>query len=300
MAILWIIAGLMAAALGGSVWAIIGHVTGYEIGYVAIALGALVGFAVASAAGKRAGLVTAFASSVFALAGVVVGQLGILWLDMDSALRAIRGTRISDDLATSYIAEDIAQERTKAGIELNWPQNPDESDPASVFPPDVWTDAQTEWTTMTASERENFRDSLMENAVAQASDIDLMAYLTAGLDAKSIIFYVIAIGAAFKLGMGRGGPALIRSAQAAPPAPEAGSWLTRLTPANTSAVEPLRAAPSNDNKPHRAGGLPDIPTMTGLPGMPAAPASNAPRAERPAPAAKPAEGGIFRPDRLAS
>lgn len=295
MAILWIIAGLLAAALGGAVWAIIGHVTGYEIGYIAIAVGALVGFAVASAAGKRAGLLTAFASSVFALAGVVVGQLGILWLDRDSAIRAIRGTRISDDLATSYIAEDIAQERTKAGIDLTWPQNPDESDPASVFPQEVWTDAQTEWTIMTASERENFRESLMENAVAQASEIDLVAYLTGGLDVKSILFYIIAIGAAFKLGMGRNGPAMIRSAQAAAPAPlEPGSWLTRLTPANTNAVEPLRAAPSNESKPQRAGGLPDIPSM---PGMPAA---NTPRPERPATAAKPTEGGDFRPDRLAS
>jgi hypothetical protein len=309
MAIVWIISGLMAAALGGAVWAIVAHVTGYEIGWIAIGLGALVGFAVGSTAGKRAGVVTATASCVFAFLGVMLGQLGTLGLAVDAELRSIRSTRISDELATSFIADDIVDQRTTAGIEIVWPQTlQNDADPSSDYPADIWIEAQKQWAMMTASEREHFRNNITESAAREIEQIDVTGYLVGGLDLKSIFFYAVAIAAAFRLGMGKVSGPRVKSSRVEPQY-EDGNWLTRLTP-GAPGDEPARTAPVPAQTPTPTTPQPAVPKHSnqfrgfrGLPEIPVAEAPPPPPSVRPVRRETPepgTDGGVFRPDRLAS
>jgi hypothetical protein len=67
-------AGLVAAAVGAGLWAVITVVTNYQIGWMAVGVGALVGVAVRMA-GKGTTKVFGITGAVLALAGCLIGNL---------------------------------------------------------------------------------------------------------------------------------------------------------------------------------------------------------------------------------
>jgi hypothetical protein len=80
-----VVAGLLAAVVGGAAWALIVLLTGYEVGYVAWGVGLLVGFAMARTTGirsKRLGMVAA----TLAVLGLLVGKYLIIEVSLGSGL----------------------------------------------------------------------------------------------------------------------------------------------------------------------------------------------------------------------
>lgn len=71
---LGVIGGMGAAIIGAVVWALITVWTGYQIGWMAVAVGFLVGYAV-RVAGKGVDPVFGVAGAVIALAGCIAGNL---------------------------------------------------------------------------------------------------------------------------------------------------------------------------------------------------------------------------------
>ena len=69
-----LIAGLAAAAVGAAVWAVVTVVTGYQIGWMAVAVGFLVGWAV-RLAGKGNSSAFGMLGAALALGGCLVGNL---------------------------------------------------------------------------------------------------------------------------------------------------------------------------------------------------------------------------------
>jgi hypothetical protein len=69
-----LIAGLAAAAVGAGVWAVVTVVTGYQIGWMAVAVGFLVGWAV-RLAGKGTSTAFGVLGAALALGGCLVGNL---------------------------------------------------------------------------------------------------------------------------------------------------------------------------------------------------------------------------------
>jgi signal peptidase I len=69
-----LLAGLVAAIAGGIAWGLVVKWTDYEVGIAAWGVGALVGFAVATAAGSRRGEDLQLAAVGFALLGVLLGK----------------------------------------------------------------------------------------------------------------------------------------------------------------------------------------------------------------------------------
>lgn len=95
-----LMAGLVAAGVGAGLWAIITVVTGYQIGWMAVGVGFLVGVAVRTA-GK--GTTTAFGvlGAALALGGCLVGNLLtgciVLSRELDVSLLAL-STRLTPDI----------------------------------------------------------------------------------------------------------------------------------------------------------------------------------------------------------
>ena len=93
-------AGLVAAAVGAALWATITVVTNYQIGWMAIGVGALVGLAV-RAAGKGASTAFGVLGGTLALAGCLVGNLltgaVILGREWDVSV-AVALSRLTPDL----------------------------------------------------------------------------------------------------------------------------------------------------------------------------------------------------------
>ena len=68
------LAGLAAALLGAGIWAVVTIVTGYQIGWLAVGIGVLVGFSVRFA-GKGIDQSFGIVSSALSLVGCVVGKV---------------------------------------------------------------------------------------------------------------------------------------------------------------------------------------------------------------------------------
>jgi hypothetical protein len=80
-----VLAGLVAAVVGGVVWGLIVKWTDYEVGFVAWGIGFLVGIAVVTAARAR-GLVFQVVAVLCALLGILIGKyLSFVWVLQNAA-----------------------------------------------------------------------------------------------------------------------------------------------------------------------------------------------------------------------
>ncbi|MDK8191199.1 hypothetical protein QP794_14005 [Paenibacillus sp. UMB7766-LJ446] len=69
-----IVGGLLAAVIGGIVWAVIAAMTERELGLIAIVIGALTGYAVVLFSNKRIATVHKVIAVIFALIGILLGK----------------------------------------------------------------------------------------------------------------------------------------------------------------------------------------------------------------------------------
>lgn len=84
-----ILAGLVAAVVGGVAWGLIIKWTDYEVGFVAWGIGFLTGIAVLTATRGSRGLPFQVIAIVFALLGIAVGKyLGFVWALQNAAEEA--------------------------------------------------------------------------------------------------------------------------------------------------------------------------------------------------------------------
>jgi len=101
-----VVAGILAAALGGAVWAGIVVVTDYEVGFVAWGIGALCGFTVVLATRGRKGRplqIVAVASSVL---GILIGKYFTFYYFLTQMVADEQGTE-SVDWASALSPEVI-------------------------------------------------------------------------------------------------------------------------------------------------------------------------------------------------
>jgi len=78
--------GLLAALVGGAIWALIAVKTDYEIGFAAWGIGALAGFAVVFFARGRKGLPLQVIAVATSLLGILLGKYGAYWWELKSAV----------------------------------------------------------------------------------------------------------------------------------------------------------------------------------------------------------------------
>lgn len=81
VAVMGLVLGIVAAVIGGAIWAGIVTLTGYEVGYVAWGVGLIVGVAVAAGA-KEPGVVNGVTAAGLAVGGLLLGKLLIFQLAM--------------------------------------------------------------------------------------------------------------------------------------------------------------------------------------------------------------------------
>lgn len=91
-----LLAGLAASAVGAAVWAVVTDVTGYQIGWMAVGVGFLVGIAVRTVGkgldtiygviGAGLALLGCLAGNLFAVVGLVAQQESLTYVDVLSRL----------------------------------------------------------------------------------------------------------------------------------------------------------------------------------------------------------------------
>jgi hypothetical protein len=119
-----VVAALAAAVAGGIAWGLIVRTTNYEIGFAALGIGLLAGYAVVLATGGRKGRPLQAIAVASSLLGIVVGKyLAYVWVAKD-AVREERGDEAADSISVfdsemmRFFIEDADQ--VFGGFDLIW------------------------------------------------------------------------------------------------------------------------------------------------------------------------------------
>lgn len=194
------IGAIVGGIVGALVWGAISHFTGYEVGYVAWAVGALVGFAAAALGGS--GVVSGTACAVVTILSILGGKaLAFQWA-VDAQLK---------DEITPALFEAIRSD-AKDLAAVNDPSDYPEFMVTHGYTrvkkaTDVSKEAVAEFEAETAP---LLRKVVAENMTYDdylafvKEDISLVEGVKASLGLLDIVFAALGIGTAFKLGLGSG------------------------------------------------------------------------------------------------
>jgi len=212
-----VILALIAGVVGAAVWAGIAYGTGFEIGWIAWGIGALVGFAMGMGVGTSGNAATGVAAAVIALVAIAGGKFLAVELmiasELDEAALVDEVDREfdNDEYVISYMADAEVQRRLDAGDELTWPETADLENPAvqDDYPADVWAVAQAQWDGMSPEDRETYRQE--QRAIARQnaelfyaqlhSDISRDGFI-ASFGLFDVIFFGLGAFTAYRLGAG--------------------------------------------------------------------------------------------------
>jgi hypothetical protein len=207
-----LIGGAIGGLIGAAIWAGIAYGTGYEIGWIAIGVGALVGFGVLLVSKGSLGPVGGVLAVVISIAALLGGKYAAVELQLRHELEAAgigdpSNVVIDDEeLLISYVADQVVEEYQAEGKPVNWPRlTMEEPEEEADYPPDVWADAVTRWETMSDAERDEFRRGIermvSDNLTQVLADARSQGF-KASFGILDIVFFLLAIVTAYKLGAG--------------------------------------------------------------------------------------------------
>jgi hypothetical protein len=206
--ILGTIGGLIGGAIGAGLWAVIAMSTGKEYGILAWAIGGMVGFGTAILARAAAGPVTAGIAAAIAIASIASGKYLIISYIADSAEhQVVRSVTVDDEMATGYMARDVAKEHATKGKNYQWPEGVTAENATSEdeFPKPVWDDAKARYQAMDDNAKEQFKHQVQGKAKAEIHNV-ISEIKGEGFAASftpfDIIFFLLAVITAIRLGYG--------------------------------------------------------------------------------------------------
>jgi len=159
--------GLVGGVMGALLWALVVYFTDYEIGWIAWAVGGLVGYGVAfgnrgSVSTPRAAGILAVALTVLAIVGGKFLAIGISFPDDEELVELLLESTRNYEYTVSFLADAVAEEFALSARRVDWPPG---VDPANAvgrfdFPADVWEEAENRWAAFSEEERTAFRDEV--------------------------------------------------------------------------------------------------------------------------------------------
>ena len=202
------VTGLVGGLIGASIWAALTYFTGVEIGYVAILVGACAGIGVRLGAsqwdfGMGPGLLAVAVAIVALVGGKVVG--GRMYLNKE--LGEFRALALEFQHDNHLIAEmaDEAWDEIPEGTQLSNPEleDGDFNTPEQIpktYPKEVWERALAKWNALTDAEKQKLRDDQ-----AQLFNAEFEIPAEALFGPIDVLWFFLAVGAAFRIATGEGG-----------------------------------------------------------------------------------------------
>lgn len=196
-----VLAGGLAAVIAGAIWAGIAVVTEYEIGYVACGVGLLTGFAVCLTTRERSVRVGLMAAGL-AVCGLLIGKLLIFQWAVPGFMKKefAKDEKEMNELVVAVLLSEAATDpAVRAWVESDTDaERP--SDPELAKKVDqIEKQVVKRFAAMTKEEKlDKLCDAAMEN-ISLAKRIELTC------SAFDILWFLLAIGAAWKMGAGTTG-----------------------------------------------------------------------------------------------
>ena len=206
-----ILLGVIAGAIGAAIWAAIAVATEHEIGWIAWGIGLLVGFGVRIGAGSESeGPGYGALASILAVLAIVGGKYAAIHYSVESAVadNMLAGGLTDEDMIVG-IADEVVLQFEEAGEPLNWPpgQDVEVADSQGDYPPNVWAEATRIYESLPAEDREaekRGQQAAIEQNLPQLKAQFRDEAFRNSFSPIDILFFVLAIATAFKLGSGTG------------------------------------------------------------------------------------------------
>jgi len=93
-----LVGGLIAAIIGGTIWGLIAIATDREVGYIAIGLGLLCGFAVVLLSRGKKGPLLQFIAVVASLMGIVIGKYVLFQYIVVESVKTEQGIEVASEI----------------------------------------------------------------------------------------------------------------------------------------------------------------------------------------------------------
>jgi hypothetical protein len=226
-----ILAPFIAALAGAGLWVLISVLWRWEIGLLALGIGAFVGAATrwgiptSRQLPNRTVIFKGLLGAALTLLAIGGGKLGAAWLELEWEYRDYlsqveqAGSMIATaETAMVHLALDLVEAKEAAGETLAWPAGKD-SDSAfepSDFPPEIWAETLQDWEGMPEL------DKLRHIEVAQAAltafskaerqawgVLDLWGVIQLNMDLFDLVFTLLASVAAYHIATARSGNAAV-------------------------------------------------------------------------------------------
>lgn len=203
---------LVGAAIGGligaALWAAVAFLFNFEIGWLAWGVGVLAGFGAAKACSDL-DFSTGVAAAGMAVLAIALGKYVTVHFVVQDYMEEVasQGMQVSDELAISFLADDVIEMYAAEGTPMRWPGGmPPENPTTQVeYPPEVWSVAQADWSSWSPAEQNDYKAQLRANAAANIHRIEaeaMQAGFRASFSGMDVLFVLLAMGSAYKIGSG--------------------------------------------------------------------------------------------------
>lgn len=203
-----IIGGVIGGIVGAIIWAVLAHYTDREFGIVAWGVGVLVGLGTATLAGKDVSGMTGVTAAVIALCSIAGGKFAVIHAMASQIKGEIHAKlHVEENEALVGIANQLVEEAEQANRKLDWPKDSsrDAVRDEKYFPVEIWKDAKARWAAMSPSQQESYKRDYEQHLHATLDASVGQAESEAFLETFSffdILWAILAVGSAFKLGSG--------------------------------------------------------------------------------------------------
>lgn len=212
-----IVFGVLGGLVGAAAWAGVAIVTGYEVGWIAWGIGALVGYSVALGNKDRSRSPTAAGVIAVAITALSIsaGKYAAIQLTMPSDAELVEMFTqgfAEEEYVISFLADEVVGEYAAAERPVEWPADvdPAQASGQADYPADVWSEAASRWGAMSESEQASFREEREAESRAniEASLPEIRAAISAGgffssFTPMDLLFFGLGMVTAWGVGSGR-------------------------------------------------------------------------------------------------
>jgi hypothetical protein len=203
-----IVAGILCGVAGAVLWGVIAAFTGYEIGWIAWGIGALVGAGIAW--GMDGGTVPGVLAVVISILAILGGKFVALEMVVGKELKNANSglsslIETNEEYVISWLADEIVIKMEEQGVTVQWPggEAPETPQAEADYPRDVWAKAKWAWEGMSDEEKQEFKKVVHEQALKNVNEM-AASYreegFLASFGAIDVIFFLLAIVTAYKIG----------------------------------------------------------------------------------------------------
>ncbi|MEM1167200.1 MAG: hypothetical protein AAGI30_13025 [Planctomycetota bacterium] len=195
--------GVLAGLIGAAIWAAISYYGNVEIGWIAWAIGAAVGFAVAVGTSGEGGATPATIAVVIAAASVLGGKYAATAMHVDEVIDA-QHIVVTDEVAITYVCDSLLEEAFEEGEPMTWPDGRDVEGgyTQSDYPADLWTEAETLYASWSPDEQAAYREdiqAMVDDAESIVASIAREEGFMSSFSAFDLLWGFLALGTAFKI-----------------------------------------------------------------------------------------------------